>query len=49
MPTMIRLDKKSANIAYKIIGKPANLNFKPNKEQRWVNHRLQFEELVRMR
>lgn len=51
MPTMLRWDKKSIKIAYKIMGVPANIRSaaKQTKEQKWVNRRLNYEETARVR
>lgn len=42
-----RLNDKVRKIIYAIIGKPANLAFKPTKEQKRINQRLNFEETTR--
>jgi hypothetical protein len=49
MPGMIRPKGKAAKIAFKILGKPANLQFKPNKRQRKANQRLVYEDTMRAR
>ena len=49
MPVMLRPKGKAKKIAFKILGKPANLQFKPNKDQRKVNQRLLYEETFRAR
>lgn len=49
MPSMPRMPGKGAKIAYKILGKPANIAFKRNKEQKFINRRLWFEETSRVR
>jgi hypothetical protein len=50
MPAMPRVKDKATKIAYRILGKP--LNLQPNKEdkkQRKVRERLLFEETWRVR
>lgn len=49
MPTMIRPSAKAVKIAYKIVGVPANIAYKPTKEEKRINNRLVFEETVRAR
>lgn len=49
MPAMRRINKKAEKIAFKIMGKPANIAFKRDKEQQRINKRLIFEETVRAR
>lgn len=49
MPAMRRINKKAAKIAYQIMGVPANIAFKPTKEQERIEKRLQFEDTVRAR
>lgn len=49
MPSMPRMPGKGAKIAYKILGKPANIAEKKTKEQREINRRLWFEETTRVR
>ena len=49
MPTLVRTNEKATKIAYKIMGKPANLAFKRNEEQKQIEKRLAFEEIVRVR
>ncbi len=44
-----RLNDKVRKIIYAIIGKPANLAFKPNEKQKKINQRLNFEESYRAR
>jgi len=46
---MIRPMGKAKKIAFKILGKPANMQFKPNKRQRKANQRLLYEETMRAR
>ena len=49
MPSMPRVPGKATKIAYSILGKPANLTFKPNEKQKFVRRRLLFEETQRVR
>ena len=49
MPVMPRLDKKSTDIAFNILGTPANLSRKRKKKEQEVNKRLLFEETSRVR
>lgn len=49
MPVMPRLPGKGKKMAYKILGVPKNISFKPTKEQRKINKRLLFEETSRVR
>ncbi len=49
MPAMPRLPGKGKKIAYKILGIPAPMRFKRNKQQRKIDARLVFEETTRVR
>lgn len=49
MPAAPRLKSKATKIAYKVMGVPANLQFKRNKMQQRINRRLVFEETSRVR
>jgi hypothetical protein len=49
MPTMIRIPGKAQKIAYKILGVPANIEFKRNANEKKIDKRLIFEESVRVR
>lgn len=49
MPSMPRPENKARKIAFNILGVPANLRFKPNKEEKDINRRLIFEETTRVR
>ncbi len=49
MPAMPRIPGKAKKIAYKILGVPPNISFKPSEEQQKLNRRLIFEETVRVR
>jgi hypothetical protein len=46
---MYRLDAKNTKIAYKVLGVPANIAFKKNKEQREIDKKLIADETVRAR
>jgi len=50
MPVMVRTKSKATQIAYNILGVPANLRKQhKSKEQKWINQRLTFEETTRVR
>lgn len=49
MPIMPRLKTKARDIAYKILGTPANIKYKPNKFERYINKRLLYDETYRVR
>lgn len=50
MPIMLRPKSKATKIAYKILGKPANLKpEKTSKVQQLIRKRLIFEETARVR
>jgi hypothetical protein len=49
MPVMPRQNKKATKIAFRILGKPANLQSKPEKKEKSVKARLIFEETMRVR
>lgn len=49
MPVMLRPPGKAKKIAYKILGVPANIQSKRDKEQKRINRRLIFEETTRVR
>lgn len=49
MPTMPRYDKKATKIAFKILGKPANLKNRLKDKESWANRRLIFEDTARVR
>jgi hypothetical protein len=49
MPGMVRIPGNGKKIAYKILGVPANISYKPNLFQKRVNRRLLFEETQRAR
>lgn len=49
MPSMIRMPGKGKKIAWKILGVPANISYKPTERERKINHLLKFQETSRMR
>lgn len=49
MPQMRRFEKKSTKIAWKILGKPANLAFKRTPKEKKINRQLVFQETTRSR
>jgi hypothetical protein len=49
MPTMIRMPGKAKKIAYKILGVPANMEYKRDAIEKKINKRLIFEETTRVR
>lgn len=49
MPTMPRLPGKTTKIAYKILGIPANIQYKRDSVDKKINKRLIFEESIRVR
>lgn len=49
MPCMPRFAGKATKIAYKILGKPANMQDIKTPYDREVNRRLIFEETVKVR
>jgi len=46
---MPRMNLKAMKIAYKIMGKPASIAFKPSEKQKEVNKRLLFTETDKSR
>ncbi len=46
---MPRLQGEGKKIAYKVLGKPANLQFKRSKIQKEINSRLVYDETYRVR
>jgi hypothetical protein len=44
-----RQKSKATKIAWKILGVPQNIAYKRNKEERRINHRLNFDETQRVR
>lgn len=49
MTIMVRTNKEATKIAWKILGEPANIAFKPTEKQKMLNKRLTNEETVRVR
>lgn len=49
MPTMPRMPGKGKTIAWKILGKPANIAYKPSKMQKKIDHVLLFQQTTRTR
>lgn len=49
MPVAPRYNIKATKIAYKVMGVPANIQFRRNAIQRKINRRLVFEETSRVR
>ena len=49
MPSMPRVKGAATKIAYKVLGTPANINFKRSKEQERVNRQLLVQETSRVR
>jgi len=49
MPAAPRQNYKAIKIAFKIIGKPANFNYKQPPEMEKVNKKLLFDETIRVR
>ena len=49
MPAMPRFDKKGTQIAYKILGKPENIAFKPTARQKDIDKKLIFDNTARVR
>lgn len=43
MPAMPRFSKQGTKIAYKLLGVPANIAFKPTKKEKEIDKRLVFE------
>lgn len=49
MPAMPRPNKKAAKICFKIIGRPANYDYKQPEFLKKVNKKLLFDETIRVR
>ena len=49
MPAMPRISAKQTKIAFKILGKPANMREEKSKKQTKTDKRLVFEETMRVR
>jgi hypothetical protein len=49
MPAMPRIPGKGTKFAYKIMGVPPNIAYKPNAKAKKINRRLLYEETDRAR
>lgn len=49
MPVMVRPFDRARKIAFKILGKPANMQARTSIKDRRINKRLIFEETARVR
>jgi hypothetical protein len=49
MPSMLRMPGKGKKIAWNILGKPANISYKPDAKQRKINNVLLFQQTTRTR
>lgn len=49
MPAMPRFNKKGTKIAYKILGTPENILFKPKGKENKIDKQLTFQETSRVR
>jgi hypothetical protein len=49
MPSMPRYNKKATQVAFKILGVPANMSFKRSKWQEYVNKMLISQESSRVK
>jgi hypothetical protein len=49
MPAMPRVKGLGTKIAFNVLGKPENLNFKRSKAQEYVNKQLNAQETSRVR
>jgi hypothetical protein len=49
MPAMPRSNKRATKVAFKILGTPANLEFKRSKQQEYVNKMLISQETSRVK
>lgn len=49
MPSMPRMPGKGKKIAWRILGKPANIAYKPNAQQKRIDHVLLFQQTTRTR
>jgi hypothetical protein len=49
MPAMPRFSKRGTKIAYKILGKPENIAFKPTARENDIDRRLTFQDTTRVR
>lgn len=46
---MPRMPGQGKKIAWKILGKPANIAYKPNAQQKRIDHVLLFQQTTRTR
>ncbi len=49
MPSMIRMPGKGKKIAWRILGVPANIAYKPSERERKINRMLIFQQTTRVR
>jgi len=49
MPAMPRAKGKAKKIAYKIMGVPQNMKYKPSKRKRKIDRELLWDETLRVR
>lgn len=49
MPAMPRFSIKGTKIAFRILGVPANIAYKPTSKERKVNKRVIYEDTSRVR
>ena len=49
MPGMLRIPGKATKIAYELLGKPANMKYKPTHKQQVINKQLIMQETTRAR
>ncbi len=49
MPAMPRFSKKGTKIAFKILGTPENLLYKPKGKKKQIDKQLLFQETTRIR
>lgn len=49
MPSMPRIPGKGLKIAYKLLGVPPNIAYKPNAQQKKIDHVLLFQQTTRAR
>jgi hypothetical protein len=49
MPAMPRPNDKATKIAFKILGKPANYDYREPEALRKVNKKLEYDETIRVR
>jgi hypothetical protein len=49
MPAMPRFSKKGTKIAYKVLGTPENIAYKPKGKEKEIDKRLTFQDTTRVR